>query len=67
MIALHLQPAVTAKKIRFLLNFKSNIDLSHNKEIALSDLSLHCTLQVIKDFNNNKFKISAPKWDKEFD
>ena len=37
------------------------------KVIALSYLSIYCTWNNIKgSYNNNKFKISAPTWNKEF-
>ena len=37
------------------------------KVIALSNLSIYYTWKNIKSsYNNNKFKISAPTWNKEF-
>ena len=37
------------------------------KVIALSNLSVYCTLKNIKSsYNNSKFKISAPTWNAEF-
>ena len=36
--------------------------------MALADLSIYYTWKNIKSaYNNNKFKISAPTWDDEFD
>ena len=38
------------------------------KVIALSNLSIYYTWKNIKtSYNNNKFKISAPKWNDEFE
>ena len=45
------------------LNFKNP-----NKNIALVNLSIYYTWRSIKSaYNNNKFKISAPTWNDEFD
>ena len=39
-----------------------------NKNIALVNLSIYYTWKNIKSaYNNNKFKISAPTWNDEFD
>ena len=36
--------------------------------MALANLSIYCTWKNIKSaYNNNKFKISAPTWNEEFD
>ena len=38
------------------------------KTIALSNLSIYCTLKNIKSsYNHNKFKISPPKWNDRFE
>ena len=38
------------------------------KVIALSDLSIYCEWKNIESsYNNNKFKISAPTWNDEFE
>ena len=38
------------------------------KVIALSDLSIYCEWKNIESsYNNNKFKISAPTWNNEFE
>ena len=38
-----------------------------NKNIALANLSIYYTWKNIKsEYNNNKFKISAPTWNDEF-
>ena len=39
-----------------------------NKNMALANLSIYYTWKNIKSaYNNNKFKISAPTWNDEFD
>ena len=39
-----------------------------NKNIALTNLSIYYTWKNVKsDYNNNKFKISAPTWNDTFD
>ena len=36
--------------------------------MALANLSIYCTWKSIKsEYNNNKFKISAPTWNETFD
>ena len=38
-----------------------------NKDMALANLSIYYTWKNIKsEYNNNKFKISAPTWNDEF-
>ena len=38
-----------------------------NKNIALANLSIYYTWKNIKsEYNNNKFKVSAPTWNDEF-
>ena len=50
------------------LKLTSNLDLRlGEKVIALSNLSIYYTWKNIKNsYNNNKFKISASTWNKEF-
>ena len=39
-----------------------------NKIIALANMSVYYTWKNVKsEYNNNKFKITAPTWDKTFD
>ena len=39
-----------------------------NKNMALGNLSIYYTWKNVKStYNNNKFKISAPTWNKTFD
>ena len=53
--------------------FKSNLTDKRNlkdpkKNMALANLSINYTRKNIKpEYNNNKFKISAPTWNDEFD
>ena len=49
--------------------FTDQINLKNsNKNIALANLSIYYTWKNIKSaYNSNKFKISAPIWNDEFD
>ena len=59
----------TSKPHVLILNLTDKIDLRRGeKSVALSNLSIYCTWKNIeKSYNNNEFKISAPKWNDEFD
>ena len=52
-----------------ILKLTNKLDLNiGEKTIALSDLSIYYTWKNIKSsYNNNKFKISAPTWNDEFE
>ena len=52
-----------------ILHLTDKIDLRRGeKSIALSNLSIYYTWKNIKSsYNNNKFKISAPTWNDEFE
>ena len=52
-----------------MLNLTDKLDLRRGqKTVALSNLSIYYTWKNIKSaYNNNKFKISAPRWNEEFD
>ena len=54
---------------KFVYNFTDKINLKNpNKNISLANLSTYYTWKKIKsDYNNNKFKISAPTWNDTFD
>ena len=54
---------------KFVYNFTDKLNLkSPNKNIALANLSIHYTCKNVKsDYNNSKFKISAPTWNDTFD
>ena len=59
----------TSDPHRLLLNLTDKIDLRRkDKYIALSNLNISYTWKNIKkvSYKNNKFKISAPKWNEEF-
>ena len=51
------------------LTFTNNLDWRIDKKvISLSNLSIYYTWKNIKSsYNNNKFKISAPTWNDEFE
>ena len=59
----------TNESNNFLYEFTDKLILKNpNKNIALANLSIYCTWKNIKSaYNNNKFKISAPTWNDEFD
>ena len=55
---------------KFIYQFtdKLNLKTPNNKNIGLVNLSIYYTWKNIKSaYNNNKFKISAPTWNDEFD
>ena len=54
---------------RLLLNLSNKIGLKgSDKYVALSNLSIYYTWKNIKkSYKNNKFKISAPTWNEEFE
>ena len=59
----------TNKSNRFFYQFTDKLNLKNpNKNIALANLSIYYTWKNIKsEYSNNKFKISAPAWNDEFD
>ena len=57
------EPLVLILKLTDKLNLRRG-----EKIIALSNLSIYYTWKNIKSsYNNNKFKISAPTWNDEFE
>ena len=54
---------------RFRLSLADKLNLKGpSKNMALANLSIYYTWKNIKSaYNNNKFKISAPTWNDEFD
>ena len=54
---------------RFKLDLTDTFNLKNpNKNMALANLSIYYTWKNIKsEYNNNKFKISAPTWNDTFD
>ena len=58
----------TNKSHRFRLSLVDKLNLKDpNKNMALANLSIYYTWKNIKSACNNKFKISAPAWNDEFD
>ena len=59
----------TSKPHVFKLKLRSKLDLRiGEKVIALSNLSIYYTWRNIKSlYNNNKFEISTPTWNDEFE
>ena len=53
----------------FKLDLTDKLNLKNpNKNMALANLSIYYTWKNIKsEYNNNKFKISAPTWNDTFD
>ena len=53
---------------RFIYQFNDKLNLKNpNKNMALANLSIYYTWKNIKsEYNNNKFKISAPTWNDKF-
>ena len=58
----------TNESNKFMYQFTDKLNLKNpNKNMALANLSIYCTWKNIKsEYNNNKFKISAPTWNDEF-
>ena len=58
----------TNESNKFINQFTDKLKLKNpDKNIALANLSIHCTWKNIKsEHNNNKFKISTPTWIDEF-
>ena len=54
----------TSESNRFMYQFTDKLKLKNsNKNMALANLSIYYTWKNIKsEYNNNKFKISAPIW-----
>ena len=54
---------------RFQLDLTDKINLKNpNKKMALANLSIYYSSKNIKsEYNNKKFKISAPTWNDTFD
>ena len=59
----------TSKSHRFKLDLTDKLNLKDpRKNMALANLSIYYTWKNIKsEYNNNKFKISAPTWNDTFD
>ena len=59
----------TNESNRFKLDLTDKLNLKNpNKNMVLANLSIYYTWKNIKsEYNNNKFKISAPTWNDTFD
>ena len=59
----------TNESNRFIYQFTDKLSLKNpNKNMALANSSICYTWKNIKsEYNNNKFKISAPTWNDTFD
>ena len=58
----------TNESHRFRLSFTDKLDLRGNTTIALANLSIHHTWQIVKcEYKNNKFKITVTSLDETFD
>ena len=68
-IFINTEKSKTSERHKFKLNLTGTLNLKNpNKNIALANLSIYYTWKNIKsEYNNNKFKISAPTWNETFD
>ena len=59
----------TSEPQKFRLNLTGKLNLKKsNKNVALANLSTYYIWKKIKsEYNNNRFKISAPTWNDTFD
>ena len=60
----------TNESNKFIYQFtdKLNLKTPNNKNIGLVNLSIYFTWKNVKsEYNNKKFKISAPTWNDTFD
>ena len=59
----------TSEPYRFTLDLTDKLNLKyHKKNMTLANLTIYYMWKNIKsEYNNNKFKISAPTWNNEFD
>ena len=59
----------TKEPHRFKLDLTDKLNLKNlNKNMVLANLSIYYTWKNINsEYNNNKFKISAPTWNDTFD
>ena len=58
----------TNESNKFIYQFTDKLNLKNpNKNMELANLSIYYTWKNVKsECNNNKFKISAPTWNDEF-
>ena len=58
----------TNESNKFIYQFTNKLNLENpNKNMALANLSIYYTWKnIMSEYNYNKFKISAPTWNDEF-
>ena len=68
-IFMHSKNSKTSDPHRLLLNLRDKINLKRSdKYVALSNLRIYYTWKNIKkSYKTNKFKMSAPRWNKGFE
>ena len=68
-ISMNSESSKTSNSHVLILKFTKKIDLTIGEMfIALSNFSIYYKWRNIKNsYNNNKFKISAPKWNDKFE
>ena len=68
-IFMNYENSETSDRHRLLLNLSDKTNLKRSdKYVALSNLSIYYTWKNIKkSYKNNKFKISAPTWNEQFE
>ena len=68
-ICMNSENSKTNETHRFKLDLNDKLYLKNpNKNLALANLCIYYTCKNIKsEYNNNKFKISAPTWNDTFD
>ena len=66
---MNIENSKTNESHRFRLSLEDKLNLKNpNKNMALTNLSIYYTWKnLYSAYNNNKFKISAPTWNDEFD
>ena len=69
-IFMNTENSKTNESNKFIYQFtdKLNLKTPNNKNIGLVNLSIYFTWKNVKsEYNNKKFKISAPTWNDTFD
>ena len=67
-IFMNTENSKTSEPHRFKLDLTDKINLKNpNKNMILANLSIYHTINTKSEYNNNKFKISAPTWNDTFD
>ena len=68
-IFMNTENSKTNEPHRFKLDLAEQLNLKNpNKSIALVNLSIYYTWKnITTEYNNKKFKISAPTWSETFD